>query len=85
MNEPVLIIHLDRAGCQQSVSGLPSYYIFTCIPVNFYLHNLNYYIRISTFIIDMTRKRNILTNLDLELLSLGQEVWLGWVAVVHGG
>ena len=36
VNEPVLIIHLDRAGCQQSVSSLPSYYIFTCIPVNFY-------------------------------------------------
>ena len=40
-----------------------------------------------TFIVDMTRKCDILTNLDLELLSLGQEVWLvlGGEAGVDGG
>ena len=72
MNEPLLVVDLDRAGGEQSDPVLPGDHITACRPVEVRSTTAQVFL---TFIVDIARKGDIITNFDLEFMLLGVEVW----------
>ena len=72
MNEPLLVVDLDRAGGEQSDPVLPGDHITACRPVEVRSTTAQV---ILTFIVDIARKGHVISNFDLEALLLGVECW----------